>query len=110
MIIDFNAIAEEAIMDFKGGHGELRTRNYIDPKCKIMMSSLAPGASSGLHTHEQNCEIVYVISGTAYFEYDGQRERVKAGDVHYCPMGHAHYMVNDSDHPVRYLAIVLEHH
>lgn len=110
MIIDFNAIPEEAILNFKGGQGELRTRNFIDEKCKIMMSSLAPGASSGLHTHEQNCEIVYILSGEAYFDYDGQRERVKAGDVHYCPMGHAHYMVNDSTSPVSYLAIVPEHH
>lgn len=110
MVIDFNAIPEEAIMDFKGGKGELRTRNFVDGKCKIMMSSLAPGASSGLHTHEGNCEIVHIISGEARFVYDGKAERVKAGDVHYCPVGHSHYMVNDTTQPVSYLAIVAEHH
>ena len=61
MVIDFDKIAEESIMNFKGGHGELLTRNYVDGKCKIMMSCLRPGASSGLHMHEGNCEIVYVI-------------------------------------------------
>ena len=32
-----------------------------------MYSTLRPGASTGLHTHEGNCEIIYVVSGTATF-------------------------------------------
>lgn len=110
MIIDFSKIEEERIVGFKGGQGELFTRNYADDKCKIMKSRLRPGASSGLHTHVGNCEIVFVLSGTGYFEYDGERERVKAGDVHYCPMNHSHFMVNDGDTDMEYLAIVAEHH
>ena len=65
MVIDFDNIAEERVIGFKGGHGELLTRNYNDGKCKIMKSCLRPGASSGLHKHEGNSEIVYIISGTA---------------------------------------------
>lgn len=110
MVIDFDKIAEESIMNFKGGHGELLTRNYVDGKCKIMMSCLRPGASSGLHMHEGNCEIVYVISGTATFNYDGNVEIVTAGQVHYCPEGHSHFMENNLDVDLRYLAIVPEHH
>ena len=65
-------------MNFKGGKGELCTRNCIDGKCKIMKSCLRPGASSGLHTHEGNCEIVYIISGTATFYYDGEKRNCKS--------------------------------
>ena len=36
MIIDPKKIEEVAINGFKGGHGELLTRNYVDDKCKIM--------------------------------------------------------------------------
>lgn len=110
MIIDFEKINEESVMNFKGGNGELLTRNYIDGKCKIMKSCLRPGASSGLHTHEGNCEIVYVISGTATFYYDGVKETANAGEVHYCPEGHSHYMENNTDTDLIYLAIVPEHH
>ena len=46
-----------------------------------MYSTLRPGASSGLHTHENNCEVVYVISGEATFHYDGQMETVRVGAV-----------------------------
>ena len=96
MVIDFEKIAEAHLEGFKGGQGKLDTRNYVDDKVKIMYSTLRPGASTGLHTHEGNCEIIYVVSGTATF--------------HYCPMNHAHYMENLTDHDLVYLAIVPEHH
>ena len=63
-----------------------------------------------LHTHEGNCEIIYVVSGTATFHYDDTVEEVRQGQVHYCPMNHAHYMENLTDHDLVYLAIVPEHH
>lgn len=110
MVIDFDNIKEDCIQGFKGGRGELLTRNYVDGKCKIMMSCLRPGASSGLHEHEGNSEIVYIISGTATFNFDGITETVGQGQVHYCPEGHSHYMENNTDTDLHYLAIVPEHH
>lgn len=110
MIIDYNKIEEETLENFKGGKGELITRNFIDSKNKIMMSRLKPGASSGYHTHEQNSEIVYIISGSGYFKYDNGVEEFRAGDVHYCPMGHSHAMFNNGNEDLVYFAIVPEHH
>ena len=110
MIIDFNNIKEQALQNFKGGNGELDTRNYVDDKCKIMLSHHKPGANSGYHKHEGNCEIVYIISGQGYFNYDGNTERVKAGDTHYCPINHSHAMYNDGTEDLVYLSIVPEHH
>ena len=74
MIIDFEKIAEIHQEGFKGGKGLLDTRNYVDEKVKIMYSTLRPGASSGLHTHEGNCEVIFLVSGTLTFHYDGQTE------------------------------------
>ena len=110
MVIDFEKIAEAHLEGFKGGQGKLDTRNYVDNKVKIMYSTLRPGATTGLHTHEGNCEIIYVVSGTATFHYDDTIEEVRQGQVHYCPMNHAHYMENLTDHDLVYLAIVPEHH
>ena len=110
MIIDFNEIELQHLQDFKGGEGMLDTRNYVDDKCRIMMSRLKPGASSGYHKHEGNCEIVHIISGHGHFCYDGKDEVFGAGAVHYCPMGHSHSMHNDGDEDLVYLAIVPEHH
>lgn len=110
MIVDFDEIAEVRQMNFKGGKGPLDTRNYVDDKVKIMYSTLRPGSSTGLHTHEQNCEIIFVISGMATFHYDGKVETCRAGQCHYCPMGHSHYMENNTDHDLVYFAVVPEHH
>lgn len=110
MIIDYSKIAEESIERFKGGEGILKTQNFVDEKCKIMMSRLTPGASSGYHSHDQNCEIVMILSGVGHFRYDDTTEAVKAGDVHYCPMGHSHAMFNDGEEDLVYFAIVPEHH
>ena len=70
MIIDFEKIAEIHQEGFKGGKGLLDTRNYVDEKVKIMYSTLRPGASSGLHTHEGNCEVIFLVSGTLTFHHD----------------------------------------
>jgi quercetin dioxygenase-like cupin family protein len=110
MIIDFNKLNEEQIFGFKGGKGELDTRNYTDEKCKIMYSTLKPGASSGLHSHDQNCEIIYVLRGKLTFHYDDKVEEAVAGQAHYCPMGHSHYMENLTSDDVTYFAVVPEHH
>ncbi len=108
MIIDFDQIKEAHIQNFKGGEGELDTRNYVDRKVKIMYSTLRPGASTGLHTHEGNCEIIFIISGIATFHYDGKVEVAREGQVHYCPLGHSHYIENKTDHDLVYYAIVSE--
>lgn len=109
MIVDFEKINEETLTNFKGGLGELLTRNYIDSDNKIMLSRLMPGASSGFHVHEGNSEIVYILNGTARFVYDDQEENVNKGEVHYCPNGHGHAMHNDTQDEITYLAIVSQH-
>lgn len=107
MIINFKDIAEEQIFGFKGGEGELLTRNYVDNRARIMRSILKPGARSGLHEHAANCEVIYILQGEMTFHYDGQTEVARAGEVHYCPMGHSHWFENLTRLDVHYLAVVI---
>lgn len=109
MIIDFEKIKEIRTLNFKGGKGALDSRNYFDDNIKIMYSTLRSGASTGLHTHEGNSEVIYIISGEATFHYDDNIEIVKVGQCHYCPCGHSHYMENLTDHDLVYFAIVPQH-
>ena len=109
MIIDFEKIAEAHLTGFKGAKGHVDTRNHVDDNVKIMYSTLRPGAPSGLHVHEGNSEIIFVVSGTLTFHYDDTVEECRAGQCHYCPMGHSHYMENLTDHDAVYFAVVPEH-
>ena len=39
---------------------------------------------------------------------DGEYERVEAGVCHYCPKGHTHSLINDSDSDLVFFAVVAE--
>ena len=60
MIIDFEKTEEKVVENFKGGNGKLIMRAADDGKVKIMRNILTPGSSIGMHTHEGNCEVMYI--------------------------------------------------
>lgn len=109
MKILFDQMEDTVLQNFKGGEGELRAKMYTDPNTKIMRGLLAPGSSIGLHTHEGNSEMIYILSGTGKVLYDGEYEPLAPGDCHYCPMGHAHSLINDSNGDLVFFAVVPEH-
>lgn len=76
MKIDFNEIQEVANPQFKGGEGDTWFRTYNDGQNKIMRGRLEPGCSIGLHSHETNSEIIYILSGEARCLFDDGEERL----------------------------------
>ncbi len=109
MIIDFNDIKETVIKNFHGGDKEARAKMFSDENGKIMYGTLIPGASIGVHCHETNSEIVYVIQGEGKVLYDGVWEKVSAGTCHYCPKGHTHNFVNDGEEDLIIFSVVPEY-
>ena len=106
MIIDFTNMEETVMPEFKGGEKEMRAKMYVDESNRIMRCRLIPGASVGLHTHEGNSEIVFILEGNGKAVYDGAEERISAGMCHYCPKGHSHTIVNDTDTDLIFYAVV----
>ena len=90
MILDLKEIPEQAMPNFKGGEGIAWVRMFNDGLNRILMLRIQPGCSIGMHTHETNSEIMYILSGTARVVMDGKAELIPAGQVHYCPKGHTH--------------------
>ena len=110
MKIDFNDIAETILPHFKGGEGQYIMKHYTDQNVKIMLGRLQPGSSIGLHTHEQNSEIIYILTGVATFICEGLEETLIPGQVHYNPMGKQHTLINRSQQDITFFAVVPEHH
>lgn len=108
MLIDFEHMEETVIPNFKGGEKETAARMFVDSLGRIMCGRLIPGASIGLHTHETNSEIIYILEGTGKALYDDGCERLQAGACHYCPKGHTHSLINDSEADLRFFAVVPE--
>jgi mannose-6-phosphate isomerase-like protein (cupin superfamily) len=108
MIIDFEKTEEKVVENFKGGNGTLIMRAADDGKVKIMRNTLTAGSSIGMHTHEGNSEVMYIIKGEITFVCDGKEETVHAGEVHYCPCGHTHSAENRTAEDAEFFAIVPE--
>ena len=109
MLINFDQIPETVIPHMRGGEGQVASHMHVDGDNKIMKGLLAPGCTIGLHTHDTSSEIIYILSGTGKVLCDGEYEAVSAGSVHYCPKGHAHSLINDSDADLTFFAVVPEH-
>ena len=106
MKIDFSAITEQCVAHVRGGEKELYKRAFSDGRIEIMLDRLACGASIGLHTHEDSCEVIYVLSGVASLCCDGAEETVLPAQAHYCPKGGTHTMQNNGAEELVFLAIV----
>ncbi|MCH5251918.1 MAG: cupin domain-containing protein [Lachnospiraceae bacterium] len=106
MIIDFNNMKESVLPNFKGGEKEYAVKMKEDELNRIMRGRLIPGASIGLHSHETDSEIIFVSEGKGKVLYDDGEERVEAGMCHYCPKGHTHSLMNDSDSDLVFFAVV----
>ena len=106
MIIDFKTLEEEVKPQFKGGVGEYLVRTFADDRAKIMLGRLEPGSSIGFHTHEDNSEIIYILSGEADYIMDEGTEHGVAGQCHYCPKGHSHAQINNGTEPLVFFAVV----
>lgn len=109
MKIDFNKLEKKEIKEFKGGLGELFLKKFEDNSVKIMNSCLTEGSSIGQHTHTEDNEIIYILSGEGYSICDGEKEELKKGVVHYCPKGSTHTIVNISNEDLIMYAIVVKY-
>ncbi len=109
MQICFDTMNDTVLEHFKGGEGRMIAKMFNDDHNKILRGLLEPGCSIGLHTHEGNSEMLFVLSGRGKVLYDGEYLPLQPGDCHYCPMGHEHSLINDTDEELVVLAIVPEH-
>lgn len=106
MKIDFNNIEETLYPSFKGGEKELAARMFFDGLNRMMKGRLVSGASIGMHTHDTSSEIIFITKGRGYVLYDGEKIPLKEGDIHYCPKGHTHSLINDSEDDLSFTAVV----
>lgn len=103
MIIKFDGIDLSVMPQFKGGDKEFRANMFFDGKNRIFRGILIPGASIGMHTHDDSCEFIFILSGSGKLMEKGPADSdttistVAAGDCLYCPKGHSHSLMNNHD-------------
>jgi quercetin dioxygenase-like cupin family protein len=95
-VIDFDTLPEKVQEGMRGGKGPAYVRSFNDDLNKVMRVKLAPGASVGVHTHDDSSEIIMVLEGCGMVLFDGRPLTLDEGNIHYCPKGHTHAIINDS--------------
>lgn len=108
MILDFKNTEPTYIPNFKGGEKYISAKMHYDSKNRILHGTLVPGATIGLHKHETNSEIIYILSGKGKVQYDGEEFEISEGMVHYCQKGHTHSLINNSENDLVFFAVVPE--
>lgn len=106
MIIDFKNIEKATMKNFYGGEGVTAAHMFVDEKNRIMLGTLEPGDSIGIHKHENGSEVIYILQGAGKAVYDDVEEALTAGSCHYCPKGHSHSLINNGKEPLVFFAVV----
>ncbi len=105
-VINFDSIAEDVQTGFKGGEGEVAFRIFKDDLNKVMRVRMTPHSSVGQHSHEIDSEIIMVLKGNGKVLFDGQELPIHEGQVHYCPKGHSHTIINDTEEELHLCCVV----
>ena len=116
MIIRFDEMDLSVLPQFKGGEKELRANMFFDGTNRAFRGTLVPGATIGMHTHEDSCEMIFILSGSGSIveKTPGTAQvtvqPVSAGDCLYCPKGHSHSLQNldGSEDLVFYAAVAMQ--
>ena len=104
---------EEIVKNMCGGEGEVRIKrllneNQLNGKCGLFAQvTIAPGSSLGYHTHHNESETYYILSGEGEYDDNGNRRVVKAGDVTFTPNGCGHGMKTLGDEPIVFMALII---
>lgn len=107
MIIKPNDIETSILENFKGGDKHLEAKMFYDGTNRILTrAKLIPGASIGMHTHDDSCEVIFILEGCGSILEEGMKKAVQAGDCLYCTKGGSHSLVNDSDADLVFCAVV----
>ena len=102
MIIKFDQSNHTVLPNFKGGEKEFSAHMFFDGTNRIFKGTLVPGASIGVHKHEGNCEMIFILSGKGTILEQAPDSKqtltgVGEGDCLYCPEGYTHSLMNTSD-------------
>lgn len=100
--------------NFKGGNGTLEMRpifksaEEMHDKGRVFAHmALNKGCEIGRHTHHGDSEIFYILKGHGKFLFQGKLVDVGPGDVLFTDDGEDHYMVNEQDEKLEFIALVL---
>ena len=102
------------IPEMRGGTGEVTIEHILEGaelkgNCGMYAKvTINPGSSLGYHTHENESETYFVLSGTGEYNDNGTVRTVKVGDTTITPNGCGHAMKTLGDEPLVFMALIIK--
>jgi len=77
--------------------------------CKLYARiTILPGSSIGMHVHENDEEMVYVISGSGQAYINDEYINIAQGETHFARQGKKHSLINNTKNNLVILAVINE--
>lgn len=115
MIKSKEEMRKGSVTGLRGGVGELYQLHILEKEetggrtDMFTIFTILPGRTIGLHTHDTNAEVYYVLKGEIVVNQDGEEHTVKEGGVVFTADGASHSVENRADVPAEMLAIIFPH-
>lgn len=113
MIHSNDTLFTEVRENMRGGSGSVsithlwKQEEMSSPFCRMAaVITLPPGSSIGFHTHENEEEIFYVISGTAALDDNGTLKTLNTGDTSLTGNGAGHSLANAGSCDLVVMAVI----
>lgn len=103
----------EVVQNMRGGDGavmitHLLSEGEYNGKARMIAKYLLrPGCSIGFHSHIHEEEIIYMISGRAVYNENGNEKQLNKGDCAIALSGQIHSIANNTDKDVEFMVTVL---
>jgi len=113
MIKRQSGIRREAMEKARGGNGvtifdHLLEKAEMRVNCRMFTKiTLEPGASIGLHQHDDEEDVYYILNGIATVNDNGETRTVYPGEVAFARSGEKHGIANDGHVPLEFVSIIM---
>lgn len=115
MIKQKKDMRQSSVTGLRGGVGELYQEHILEKAETggrtdlFCVFTIDAGKTIGLHTHDTNAEVYYMLEGELFVEQNGTGHTIKAGDVVFTADGESHSVENRSGKPAKMMAIIFPH-
>jgi mannose-6-phosphate isomerase-like protein (cupin superfamily) len=78
-------------------------------KCRVLAKlTLEPGTSIGYHSHEDEEDTYYILSGNATVNLNGETRLLYPGEAAYLAPGGSHSIANDGQVPLEVISVIIK--
>ena len=106
MRVNLNEIDAVEMHNYKQGNGKILSKIVLDGRRKMMYHTIKKGSSVGYHKHDEEHEIIYILSGKASIKLEDESLEIGSHEFYIFKPKTYHGIENKYDDDLVFIAIV----